>query len=98
MALLNVPLFADVAESVIAQREPAQGIARYVIDKDEPQRQAAAGVQPQVAPVGIVGDTAGRIDVNESAALGMKLANEFAHDRDQFIAVQLDITRSKRCP
>jgi len=40
-------------------------------------------------------NTARWIDVDESAALGVKLTNEIAHNRDQPIAVQLGIARCK---
>ena len=45
--------FGGVAEAVIAKRQPGERIIGDVIDEDEPQRQAAAGIQPQVTVIAI---------------------------------------------
>ena len=44
--------FGGVAESVTADREPGQDVGRYVIDEDQPERQAAKQIQPQFAHAG----------------------------------------------
>jgi hypothetical protein len=44
-----------VAEAVIAQGQPVQNVVGDVIEKDEAQRQPAAGVEPEVAAMGECG-------------------------------------------
>ena len=45
--------FGGVAEAVVAKRQPVQRVIGDMIDEDEPQRQPAAGVQPQVPAISI---------------------------------------------
>ena len=43
--------FGGVAEAVIAQRQPFERVAGDVVDEDEPERQPAADIEPQVTAI-----------------------------------------------
>jgi hypothetical protein len=45
----RIQTLGGVAEAIVAERQPFEGVAGYVVDEDEPKRQPAAGIQPQVA-------------------------------------------------
>ena len=45
--------FGGVAEAVVARRQPGERIIGDVIDEDEPQRQPAARIQPQVTAISV---------------------------------------------
>jgi hypothetical protein len=55
--------FGGVAEAVIAEREPGQDIVRQMVDEDQPQRQPAKQIEPQLA----LGAGGKRIDRRRSA-------------------------------
>ena len=44
--------FGGVAEAVIADGEPGHDVGRNMVEEDQPQRQAAEQIEPQIASGG----------------------------------------------